>query len=308
MEELATRRRAHSVSSAVPVVDPPQSKGPVASYRPSFGNTVDSLGIPRRNLGSSKTLGNKTASVLGPLALKKKKNSTLAGLEQCLAKSFQASDSDVTFALPMVKEAIGRISFAVQYEKSGLAKIEEAEEAFSKASAAIATVLQNEEVQKNEECKYWLKLFDFHVNAHLHEIVVLADSQAYNSKKTPVYYDQVEDENLQLKEDIDNLKSVVDELKSELSLYKDGKKNFDPILGETKTEESVDDIYSTLGEDLLEKLKYARIVLQDLKVMDSNIQKNIETNSNLLKNFLIDLDGFSIKIARRRTEEKTASL
>lgn len=83
--------------------------------------------------------------------------STVAELEHCLDLSYQSKDLQPIFQIPEVGEAIGRISFALQYEKSKGASPQQAEvtlriflrsqchqEAFAKASTDIAAALQTE--------------------------------------------------------------------------------------------------------------------------------------------------------------------
>eukprot|EP01114_Cavostelium_apophysatum_P002442 TRINITY_DN12184_c0_g1_i1.p1 TRINITY_DN12184_c0_g1~~TRINITY_DN12184_c0_g1_i1.p1 ORF type:complete len:265 (+),score=72.71 TRINITY_DN12184_c0_g1_i1:213-1007(+) len=233
------------------------------------------------------------------------RRSTVAELEECLNNSFLA-DTHKCFQNPQVKSAIGRVSFAVQFEKSGLASIEEAEDAYSKAATAISDVLSLPEVQQNEESRYWLKLFELHVNKHLHEIVLLADS---NKKKPPAHYDRLEEENLQLKEDITYLKQLVSDLNAELDLFKNANGGVVPQPNGTRDGHSAlttssnlpvarvldfdlrrsvdvpkkdqDDVDSEV-EKMLKRFDRAKSLVDDLKTFDRSIQKSLELYGQLI--------------------------
>jgi hypothetical protein len=97
-----------------------------------------------------------------------------------------------------------KITGALAYEKSGSARIGEAEEVYSKASTAVSCAMEDKGMKKNgrthrervqwhvcgtqsnsphiieiredEELMFSLKLFEIHINKHLHEIVLLHDA------------------------------------------------------------------------------------------------------------------------------------
>jgi len=241
------------------------------------------------------------------------RRSTVAELEECLNNSF-LSNTTKCFQNPQVKSAIGRVSFAVQFEKSGLASVEESEDAFSKAATAISDVLTLPEVQQNEESRYWLKLFELHVNKHLHEIVLLADS---NKKKPPAHYDKLEDENEKLKEEIASLRQLVADLNAELEEYKGAMGGAVPLnssvirrsiniqdssvinspgintsawkdrstdvsrtqLNSSTVEADTNDIDS----QIFKKFDRAKLMIQDLKGYDISIRKQLELYGMHLK-------------------------
>jgi len=231
-----------------------------------------------------------------PNATLKKPKSSLNTLEDCLQRSCQIPQADKVFDAREVQEAIGRVSFAVQYEKSGAANVEQSEEAFAKASAALGKVLSNEKILKDEECKYWMKLFEIHVNKHLNEIVLLADSTTYDEKKTPVFYDKLEDENTKLKTEQDTLKSEIQDLKNQLFVYKRHPEismlHLEELFSTSPTDLKEDTSFGELEESIREKLDGAKIILQDIKIMDKAIEQHVQNNVNFLKKFITDLDKY----------------
>jgi len=169
-------------------------------------------------------------------------------------------------------------------KKSGAANVEQSEEAFAKASAALGKVLSNEKILKDEECKYWMKLFEIHVNKHLNEIVLLADSTTYDEKKTPVFYDKLEDENTKLKTEQDTLKSEIQDLKNQLFVYKEHPElsllHLEELFSTSATDLLKEDTtsFGELEDSIREKLDGAKIILQDIKIMDKAIEQHVQNN------------------------------
>jgi len=233
-----------------------------------------------------------------PLNSKKTRRSTVVELEECLNNSF-LSGTQKGFQHPQVKSAIGRVSFAVQFEKSGLASIEEAEDAYSKAATSISDVLSLPEVQQNEEGRYWLKLFELHVNKHLHEIVLLADS---NKKKPPAHYDRMEEENQQLKDEIKHLKSSMSDLKAELEAYKSPQASGQTKVLDFRFDKVDEGDLDLTGDAIMKKLENAKNILHELKTCDKSIQRHLDDHTRLQssQNGFLNSPSFKTKFEQTR--------
>ena len=96
--------------------------------------------------------------------------------------------------------------------------------------------------------------------------------------KPPAHYDKLEQENSNLKDDVEYLKSVIKDLRIELEVHKDALKQNQPVfkLSQlTGTEQNLkEDQFNKLEEDtdkLLERLKQAKQLVTDIKGLDESI-------------------------------------
>eukprot|EP01117_Protostelium_nocturnum_P008309 TRINITY_DN2969_c0_g1_i5.p2 TRINITY_DN2969_c0_g1~~TRINITY_DN2969_c0_g1_i5.p2 ORF type:complete len:242 (+),score=89.43 TRINITY_DN2969_c0_g1_i5:245-970(+) len=162
-----------------------------------------------------------TSTVSNPLLSNHKvtKKSTFIQLEEMLARKI----SDKTIQQMMnqheeLNDAIGKISFAVSLERKVVGTpLSVIEDSYSKSLVSITLAMSKDEIAKNDLIIHSLQSFQLLINNHLHQIVKLQDS---NKNKPVSHYDQLEEENVQRKDQVEQLKRRIIDLELEVETYK----------------------------------------------------------------------------------------
>ncbi|PRP78033.1 hypothetical protein PROFUN_14733 [Planoprotostelium fungivorum] len=131
------------------------------------------------------------------------KKSTLMQLDEALLSKLADKEFERKLArYEEVRNAIGRISFGIQLERSGATPLATIEEAYAKASHSLTTAINHQEVLRDEDLVTVLRVF------HIQK------------KKPPAHYDKLELENQELKDEVDRLKKIIEDLEVEVQAYK----------------------------------------------------------------------------------------